>query len=64
MLYKIQQLHVKDLLGFDPKDIIVIANKWDFVMMLCDEDEDEDEDVFIWNSLKSDLRNRWPNVKE
>lgn len=45
MLYKIQQLHVKDLLGFEPKDIIVIANKWDFVMMLCD--EDEDEDVFI-----------------
>lgn len=61
LVNKIQLLHEEDVVGFDPKDVIFIANKWDHLFY---EDDDEDEAVLIWKSLKSKIRNRCPNLKE
>lgn len=63
MLNQIKLLHMEDMLGFDPKDIIFITNKWDHVIMACDS-SDEEEEISIWNKFKSDLRSKWAIVKE
>lgn len=63
ILKKIQLLHMEGMVGFDPKDIIFMTNKWDHVMMFCDSSDEEDE-ILIWNKLKSDIRSNWANVKE
>lgn len=48
---------------FSPEDVIFITNKWD--SLHTDEDSsDEDEENKVWENTKSNIKNRWPSVKE
>lgn len=59
MLDKIQQLHERDMVDFDPEDVIFITNKWDSIISI-----DENEVDCFWRQLKSNLRNIWPDVED
>lgn len=48
---------------FDPRNAIFITNKWD-TLYSEDDSSDEDEETKTWNTLKSDIKNRWPSVRE
>lgn len=48
---------------FDPRNVIFITNKWD-TLYIEDDSSDEDEETRTWNTLKSDIKNRWPSVRE
>lgn len=63
MSKQIRIQHMKDMVGFDPTDIIFVTNKWDYMEMLCDS-SDEEENISTWNNIKYNLRNKWGNVKE
>lgn len=48
---------------FDPRNAIFITNKWD-TLYSEDDSSDEDEETKTWNTLKSDIKNRWPSVRD
>lgn len=48
---------------FDPRNVIFITNKWD-TLFSEDDSSDEDEETKTWNTLKSDIKRRWPSVRE
>lgn len=57
-------LHLKNEMPcFDPRNAIFITNKWD-TLYSEDDSSDEDEETKTWNTLKSDIKNRWPSVRE
>uniref|UniRef100_A0A8W8NTW0 Uncharacterized protein n=1 Tax=Magallana gigas TaxID=29159 RepID=A0A8W8NTW0_MAGGI len=48
---------------FDLRNVIFITNKWD-TLYSEDYSSDEDEETKTWNTLKFDIKNRWPSVRE
>lgn len=48
---------------FDPRNVIFITNKWD-TLYSEDDSSDEYEETKTWNTLKSDIKRRWPSVRE
>lgn len=48
---------------FDPRNVIFITNKWD-TLFSEDDSSDEDEETKTWNTLKTDIKRRWPSVRE
>lgn len=48
---------------FDPRNVIFITNKWD-TLYSEDDSSDEDEETKTWNTLKDNIKRRWPSVKE
>lgn len=48
---------------FDPRNVIFITNKWD-TLFSEDDSSDENEETKTWNTLKSDIKRRWPSVRE
>lgn len=48
---------------FDPRNVIFITNKWD-TLYSEDDSSDEDEETKTWNTLKTDIKRRWPSVRE
>lgn len=50
---------------FNPENVIFLTNKWDTFVNDEDDSSDEDEDEEItWNTLKDDIKRRWPSAKE
>lgn len=48
---------------FSPEDVIFITNKWD--SLNTDEDSsDEDEENKVWENTMSNIKKKWPSVKE
>lgn len=57
-------LHLENKMPcFDPRNVIFITNKWD-TLFSEDDSSDEDEETKTWNTLKSDIKRRWPSVRE
>lgn len=57
-------LHLKNEMPcFDPKNVIFITNKWD-TLVSEDDSSDEDEETKTGNTLKTDIKRRWPSVRE
>lgn len=48
---------------FHPQNVIFITNKWD-TLFSEDDSSDEDEETKTWNTLKTDIKRRWPSVRE
>lgn len=48
---------------FDPRNVIFITNKWD-TLYTEDDSSDEDEETKSWNTMKTDIKRRWPSVRE
>lgn len=48
---------------FDPRNVIFITNKWD-TLYSEDDSSDEDEETKTWTTLKTDIKRRWPSVRE
>lgn len=48
---------------FSPEDVIFITNKWDSLHTDADS-SDEDEENKVLENTKSNIKNRWPSVKE
>uniref|UniRef100_A0A8W8NX32 Uncharacterized protein n=1 Tax=Magallana gigas TaxID=29159 RepID=A0A8W8NX32_MAGGI len=46
---------------FHPQNVIFITNKWD-TLFSEDDSSDEDEETKTWNTLKTDIKRRWPSV--
>lgn len=51
---------------FKPENVIFITNKWDVIdVSNTDEDSsDEDEKRIVWEDIKSNIKQRWPSVRE
>lgn len=49
---------------FNPENVIFITNKWDDIVNEEDDSSDEDEETKTWNTLKDNIKRRWPSVKE
>lgn len=51
---------------FKPENVIFITNKWDLIdKSNTDEDSsDEDEKHIIWEDIKSNIKQKWPFVRE
>lgn len=52
-----------DMPCFNPENVIFITNKWDTIFSE-DDSSDEDEETKTWNTLKTDIKRRWPSVRE
>lgn len=63
MLNQTHRLHMNDMIGFDPDDIIFMTTGWDRVVY-CDSSDKEEDVISIWKKFKSYLRYKWPYVKE
>lgn len=48
---------------FECDNVIFITNKWDTIFTEYDSSE-EDEETKTWKKLQSDIKERWPLVKE
>lgn len=48
---------------FHQQNVIFITNKWD-TLYSEDDSSDEDEETKTWNTLKTDIKNSWPSVRE
>lgn len=51
---------------FNPENVIFITNKWDSLNTNnTDEDSsDDDEETKVWENIKSNVKQRWPSVRE
>lgn len=51
---------------FKPENVIFITNKWDSLNTNnTDEDSsDDDEETKVWENIKSNVKQRWPSVRE
>lgn len=49
---------------FNPENVIFITNKWDTIVNDEEDSSDEDEETKTWNTLKDNIKRRWPSVKE
>ena len=49
---------------FDPRDVIFITNKWDTIPKEESDSEEEDEETKIWKNIRTEIKARWPAVKE
>lgn len=51
---------------FNPENVIFITNKWDSLNTNnTDEDSsDDDEESKVWENIKSNVKERWPSVRE
>lgn len=51
---------------FNPENVIFITNKWDSQNTNnTDEDSsDDDEETKVWENIKSNVKQRWPSVRE
>lgn len=53
---------------FDPEGVIFVTNKWDTITMKKkdsdDDSDDDDEERNTWESIKLDIKRRWPAVKK
>lgn len=51
---------------FNPENVIFITNKWDSLNTNnTDEDSsDDDEESKVWENIKSNVKQRWPSVRE
>lgn len=47
---------------FDLEDVIFVTNKWDTIPK--NDDSSEDDETYTWKTLESDIKRRWPFVKE
>lgn len=48
---------------FDARNVIFITNKWN-TLYSEDDSSGEDEETKTWNTLKTDIKRRWPSVRE
>lgn len=49
---------------FNPENVIFITNKWDTIVHDEEDSSDEDEETKTWNTLRDNIKRRWPSVKE
>lgn len=51
---------------FKPENVIFITNKWDVIDVSNTEEDssDEDEKHIVWEDIKSNIKQRWPSVRE
>lgn len=49
---------------FNPENVIFITNKWDTIANDEEDSSDEDEETKTWNTLRDNIKRRWPSVKE
>lgn len=49
---------------FNKENVIFITNKWDNIVNEEDDSSEEDEETKTWNTLKDNIKQRWPPVKE
>lgn len=47
---------------FDLEDVNFVTNKWDTIPK--NDDSSEDDETYTWKTLESDIKRRWPFVKE
>lgn len=47
---------------FDLEDVIFVTNKWDTIPK--NDDSSEDDETYTWKTIESDIKRRWPFVKE
>ncbi|XP_052691975.1 uncharacterized protein LOC128170024 [Crassostrea angulata] len=64
ILKSIIQLQMRNEMPcFECDNVIFITNKWDTIVTEYDSSE-EDEETKTWKKLQSDIKERWPLVKE
>lgn len=49
---------------FNPENVIFITNKWDTIANDEEDSSDEDKETKTWNTLKDNIKRRWPSLKE
>lgn len=49
---------------FDCENVIFITNKWDTIYEVDNDSSEEDEETKTWNGLISEIKEKWPFVKE
>lgn len=52
---------------FDPEGVIFITNKWDTIQRSdgdSNDSSDEDNETQTWEAVKSDIKIKWPSVRE
>lgn len=51
---------------FNPENVIFITNKWDSLNTNnTDEDSsDDNEETKVWENIKSNVKQRWPSLRE
>ena len=49
---------------FDPRDVIFITNKWNTIPKEESDSEEEDEETKTWKTIRTEIKARWPAVKE
>lgn len=49
---------------FDCENVIFITNKWDTIYEVDSDSSEEDEETKTWNDLISEIKEKWPFVKE
>lgn len=50
---------------FDLDEVIFVTNKWNAIPKNeSDEDSSDDDETNTWKTLKSNIKRRWPSVKE
>lgn len=49
---------------FDCENVIFITNKWDTINKVDSDSSEEDEETKTWNDLISEIKEKWPSVKE
>lgn len=49
---------------FDCENVIFITNKWDTIYEVDSDSSEEDEETKTWNGLISEIKEKWPFVKE
>lgn len=49
---------------FDCENVIFITNKWDTIYEVDSDSSEEDEETKTWNDLISEIKEKWPSVKE